>query len=76
MRAYHFVQLVTGRKWVGTAFGGWKSRADVPKLVDRYLQGELPIDSYITHTIAGVENTNEAFEALRSGTCLRAVVVY
>ena len=34
-------QLVTGRKWVGTAFGGWKSRSDVPKLVDRYLEGEL-----------------------------------
>ena len=43
-------QLVTGRRWVGTAFGGWKSRSDVPKLVDRYLTGELEVDSCITHT--------------------------
>jgi len=69
-------QLVTGRRWVGTAFGGWKSRSDVPKLVDRYLEGELEIDPYITHTFNGVEKTNEAFDALHSGNCLRAVVVY
>ena len=69
-------QLVTGRKWVGTAFGGWKSRADVPKLVERHLNGELPLDMFITHTFAGVDKTNEAFEALHSGLCLRAVVIY
>ena len=69
-------QLVTGRKWVGTAFGGWKSRSDVPQLVDRYLEGELEVDAYITHTFKGVENTNDAFHALEGGECLRAVVVY
>ena len=69
-------QLVTGRKWVGTAFGGWKSRSDVPKLVDRYLEGELEIDAYITHTFDGVDKTNDAFDALHGGDCLRAVVRY
>jgi S-(hydroxymethyl)glutathione dehydrogenase/alcohol dehydrogenase len=69
-------QLVTGRKWVGTAFGGWKSRAQVPKLVERHLDGELPIEQYITHQFHGVENTNDAFHALHSGECLRAVVIY
>jgi len=69
-------QLVTGRRWVGTAFGGWKSRSDVPELVERYLGGELEVDAYITHTFKGVEGTNEAFHALEGGECLRAVVVY
>ena len=69
-------QLVTGRKWVGTAFGGWKSRSDVPQLVERYLEGELEVDAYITHTFKGVEATTEAFHALEGGDCLRAVVVY
>jgi S-(hydroxymethyl)glutathione dehydrogenase/alcohol dehydrogenase len=61
---------------VGTAFGGWKSRSDVPKLVERYLDGELEVDAYITHTFKGVGATNDAFEALHGGDCLRAVVVY
>jgi len=69
-------QLVTGRKWVGTAFGGWKSRSDVPELVERYLDGELEVDAYVTHTFSGVEGTNDAFHALEGGECLRAVVVY
>jgi S-(hydroxymethyl)glutathione dehydrogenase/alcohol dehydrogenase len=69
-------QLVTGRVWKGTAFGGFKSRNDVPVLVQRFLQGELPIDHYITHTFDGVGKTNEAIDALHSGECLRAVVKY
>lgn len=69
-------QLVTGRKWVGTAFGGYKSRTDVPKLVNKQLAGELPIDHYITHVFNGVDKTNEAIDALHSGNCLRAVVHY
>ena len=69
-------QLVTGRRWVGTAFGGWKSRTDVPKLVDRYLSGELDLEPYVTHTFDGVAATNDAFDALHGGDCLRAVVVY
>ena len=69
-------QLVTGRVWKGTAFGGFKSRRDVPKLVDRHLNGELPIDHFITHSFEGVDKTNEAIKALHSGSCLRAVVRY
>ena len=69
-------QLVTGRVWKGTAFGGWKTRTDVPKLVNRYLEGELPIDQYITHVYEGLEKTNEAVNALHSGDCLRSVVRY
>ena len=69
-------QLVTGRVWKGTAFGGYKSRTDVPKLVDKYVNGELPIDHYITHVYDGVDQTNEAIHALHSGDCLRAVVRY
>lgn len=69
-------QLVTGRVWKGTAFGGFKSRTDVPMLVERNLNGTLPIDHFITHTFNGVANTNEAIDALHSGSCLRAVVEY
>ena len=69
-------QLVTGRKWVGTAFGGWKTRSDVPQLVDRHLDGQLPLDAYVTHTLQGVEATNDAMAVLKSGQCLRCVVIY
>lgn len=69
-------QLVTGRVWKGTAFGGFKTRTDVPKLVERMMSGELPIDHFITHRFEGVDKTNEAVEALHSGECLRAVVEY
>jgi S-(hydroxymethyl)glutathione dehydrogenase/alcohol dehydrogenase len=69
-------QLVTGRVWKGTAFGGFKSRTDVPILVDRMISGELPVDHFITHTFDGVDKTNEAIAALHGGSCLRAVVRY
>lgn len=69
-------QLVTGRIWKGTAFGGFKSRTDVPVLVERLMSGEIPVDHYITHTFEGVEKTNDAIDALHSGDCLRAVVQY
>ena len=69
-------QLVTGRKWVGTAFGGYKSRTEVPKLVDRYMEGDLPIDHYVTDRFDGIEKTVDAIEALHGGECLRAVVSY
>ena len=45
----------TGRQWKGTAFGGFKSRTDVPELVEQYLKGDLPIENYITHEFQGVE---------------------
>lgn len=69
-------QLVTGRIWKGTAFGGFKSRVDVPKLVQANLDGNLPIDHFITHRFDGVGNTHDAIDALHSGCCLRAVVRY
>ena len=69
-------QLVTGRVWKGTAFGGFKSRTDVPKLVSRMLDGSLNIDHFITHNFDGVAGTNDAIDALHSGKCLRAVVNY
>jgi S-(hydroxymethyl)glutathione dehydrogenase/alcohol dehydrogenase len=69
-------QLVTGRKWTGTAFGGFKSRSEVPPLIDDYEKGDLKLDHYITHRFQGVEGTLEAVKALHSGDCLRAVVTY
>ena len=69
-------QLVTGRSWTGTAFGGFKSRTQVPHLIQKCLDGVLPVDHYITHRFQGVENTTEAIDALHSGICLRAVVKY
>lgn len=69
-------QLVTGRVWKGTAFGGIKSRTGVPQLVNRYLDGSLPIDHYITHEFQGVETIDEAMHVLHAGKCLRAVVKY
>lgn len=69
-------QLVTGRVWKGTAFGGFKSRTDVPKLVQGMIDGNINIDHFITHNFEGVAGTNQAVEALHSGKCLRAVVKY
>jgi len=69
-------QLVTGRVWKGTAFGGFKSRTDVPKLVERMLSGNLNVDHFITHNFTGVAGTNLAIDALHAGKCLRAVVTY
>ena len=69
-------QLVTGRQWKGTAFGGFKSRTEVPELVRQYMKGELPIDHFITHEFQGVEQINKAMDLLHHGDCLRAVVKY
>ena len=69
-------QLVTGRTWKGTAFGGFKSRRDVPRLVQQCIDGTLPVDHFITHTFDGVGCTNDAIDALHGGKCLRAVVRY
>ena len=69
-------QLVTGRVWKGTAFGGFKSRKDVPKLVQASLDGDVPIDHFITHVFSGISFTNDAIDALHGGSCLRAVVRY
>jgi S-(hydroxymethyl)glutathione dehydrogenase/alcohol dehydrogenase len=69
-------QLVTGRRWAGTAFGGFKSRSEVPGLVDDYLSGDLPLDHYVTHRFQGIDGITQAIDALHSGDCLRAVVNY
>ncbi|KAL9995220.1 putative oxidoreductase [Helianthus debilis subsp. tardiflorus] len=66
-------QLVTGRVWKGTAFGGFKSRSQVPQLVDKYLKKEIKIDDYITHNLT-LEEINKAFELLHGGDCLRCVL--
>lgn len=66
-------QLVTGRVWRGTAFGGYKSRVAVPQLVDKYLAGGTKLDDYVTHTMK-FDQINEAFELLHAGKCLRVVL--
>ncbi|KAF8778305.1 Alcohol dehydrogenase class-3 like protein [Argiope bruennichi] len=66
-------QLVTGRVWKGSAFGGWKSKDSVPKLVDQYLNGKLKIDEFVTHELK-FDDINEAFHLLHSGKTLRSVL--
>nr|CAB3451481.1 unnamed protein product [Digitaria exilis] len=66
-------QLVTGRVWKGTAFGGFKSRTHVPWLVEKYLNKEIKVDEYITHSM-NLSNINEAFHLLHEGGCLRCVL--
>jgi S-(hydroxymethyl)glutathione dehydrogenase / alcohol dehydrogenase len=68
-------QLVTGRVWKGTAFGGARGRTDVPKIVDRYMDGKIEIDPMITH-ILPLDRINEAFDLMHAGTSIRSVVVY
>ena len=66
-------QLVSGRVWKGTAFGGFKSRSQVPWLVDKYLKKEIKVDEYITHTLT-LSEINKAFDLLHEGGCLRCVL--
>ena len=68
-------QLVTGRVWKGTAFGGARGRTDVPKIVDWYMQGKIAIDPMITHTMP-LERINDAFDLMHQGKSIRSVVVY
>ena len=68
-------QLVTGRNWRGTAFGGAKGRTDVPKIVDWYMDGKIAIDPMITHTLR-LEDINKGFDLMHAGESIRAVVVY
>jgi len=66
-------QLVTGRVWRGTAFGGVKGRSELPAIVERYLQGEFKLDDFITHTMA-LEDINDAFDLMHQGKSIRSVV--
>jgi S-(hydroxymethyl)glutathione dehydrogenase/alcohol dehydrogenase len=68
-------QLVTGRVWRGTAFGGAKGRTDVPKIVDWYMQGKIDIDSLITHTMP-LQDINRAFDLMHEGKSIRSVVTF
>jgi S-(hydroxymethyl)glutathione dehydrogenase / alcohol dehydrogenase len=68
-------QLVTGRVWKGTAFGGARGRTDVPKIVDWYMDRKINIDDLITHTIS-LDRINEGFDLMREGKSIRTVVVY
>ncbi len=68
-------QLVTGRQWLGTAFGGARGRTDVPKIVDWYMEGKIQIDPMITHTMP-LEEINTAFDLMHKGESIRSVVVY
>ena len=68
-------QLVTGRSWKGTAFGGARGRTDVPKIVDWYMDGKIQIDPLITHTMP-LEEINNAFTMMHSGESIRSVVIY
>ena len=68
-------QLVTGRVWKGTAFGGARGRTDVPKIVDWYMDGKIEIDPMITH-ILKLEDINKGFDLMHSGESIRSVVVF
>jgi S-(hydroxymethyl)glutathione dehydrogenase/alcohol dehydrogenase len=68
-------QLVTGRVWKGTAFGGAKGRTDVPRIVDWYMEGRVNIDDLITHTMP-LERINDAFDLMHAGESIRSVVTF
>jgi len=68
-------QLVTGRVWQGTAFGGAKGRRDVPKIVDWYMERKINIDDLITHTLK-LDDINKGFELMREGKSIRSVVIF
>ncbi|HMW21619.1 MAG TPA: S-(hydroxymethyl)glutathione dehydrogenase/class III alcohol dehydrogenase [Nitrosomonas sp.] len=68
-------QLVTGRKWEGSAFGGARGRTDVPKIVDWYMEGKIKIDPLITHTLK-LDDINEGFELMKAGQSIRSVVIF
>jgi S-(hydroxymethyl)glutathione dehydrogenase/alcohol dehydrogenase len=68
-------QLVTGRTWKGTAFGGVRGRTDVPKIVDWYMSGKIEIDPMITHTMP-LEDINRAFDLMHEGKSIRSVILF
>ncbi|EKP0319024.1 MULTISPECIES: S-(hydroxymethyl)glutathione dehydrogenase/class III alcohol dehydrogenase [Aeromonas] len=68
-------QLVTGRVWRGSAFGGVRGRSELPSYVQRYMQGEFRLDDFITHTMP-LEQINEAFELMHQGKSIRTVIHY
>ena len=68
-------QLVTGRVWKGSAFGGARGRTDVPKIVDWYMDGKIDIDSLVTHTMP-IDKINDAFDLMHQGKSIRSVITF
>jgi S-(hydroxymethyl)glutathione dehydrogenase/alcohol dehydrogenase len=68
-------QLVTGRVWRGSAFGGVKGRTELPSYVEKSQSGEIPLDTLITHTM-GLDDINEAFDLMHEGKSIRTVLHY
>ncbi|MBB09608.1 MAG: S-(hydroxymethyl)glutathione dehydrogenase/class III alcohol dehydrogenase, partial [Alcanivorax sp.] len=68
-------QLVTGRVWKGSAFGGVKGRTELPGYVDRYMNGDIKIDEFVTHTM-GLDEINTAFDLLHEGKSIRSVILF
>ena len=68
-------QLVTGRVWRGTAFGGVKGRTELPGFVDKYMNGQIEIDNMVTHTM-GLEDINKAFDLMHHGESIRSVIIF
>jgi S-(hydroxymethyl)glutathione dehydrogenase / alcohol dehydrogenase len=68
-------QLVTGRKWMGTAFGGVKGRTQLPGMVEDAMRGEIELAPFVTHTMP-LEDINEAFELMHAGESIRSVIHY
>ena len=66
---------MTGRTWKGSAFGGVKGRTELPGYVDRYMSGEIELDSMVTHTM-GLEDINRAFDLMHSGESIRSVIIF
>jgi Zn-dependent alcohol dehydrogenase len=60
--------------WKGTAFGGWKPKQDLPKLVNKVMLGELPIDKYVTHNLDGLDKVNQVVDLIETGECLKGVI--
>ncbi|WP_130538414.1 S-(hydroxymethyl)glutathione dehydrogenase/class III alcohol dehydrogenase [Thiomicrorhabdus indica] len=67
--------LVVGRTWKGSAFGGVKGRTELPGYVDRYMNGEIELDAFVTHTM-GLEDINKAFDLMHSGESIRSVIIF
>jgi S-(hydroxymethyl)glutathione dehydrogenase/alcohol dehydrogenase len=68
-------QLVTGRTWKGTAFGGVKGRTQLPGYVDKYMDGQIELDSMVTHTMP-LEEINTAFDLMHEGKSIRSVIIF
>ena len=75
VRATRPFQLVTGRVWKGSAFGGARGRTDVPKIVDWYMDGKIAIDPMITHVLT-LDEINKGFDLMHEGKSIRSVVVF